>query len=603
VDGPSANGFDAFTHTAVVVNPAPLTGHPEHFGVLRFCVNDSGWPLNRPFAPCAPEGSGARAVPRGSPWGRLRVIFVIRRMAIREGGASPARFPEVSVSPRQPPHFHIAIAGSGFGGLGMAIRLKQEGFRDFVIFERAHDVGGVWRDNSYPGCACDVQSHLYSFSFAQNPGWSRVFSPQGEIQAYLRDCADRFGIRTHVRFQHAVREARWDDVRQRWHVETSEGPYTADVFISAVGGLSEPAMPDLPGLARFQGKVMHSARWDHGYVLAGRKVAVIGTGASASQFVPAIQPQVDRLLLFQRTPPWVMPRKDRAISEGMRRLYHRLPGAQRFMRGAIYALRELLALGFMHPWILRLAQWRALRHLEKAVPDPALRAKLTPKYTLGCKRVLVSDDYLPSLLKPNVDVITDGIREVREHSIVTSDGTEHAVDAIIFGTGFRVTDMPIAHHIHGRGGRSLVEAWGGTMKAHLGTTVSGFPNLFMVLGPNTGLGHTSVLVMIESQLEHVLGALRYLEGRGLAALEPTPEAQADFVQQLDTRMARTVWMRGGCVSWYLDATGRNSTLWPGFTFTYRRRVEHFEPSEYVAIFPHGRKPTGLPASSRDVTHA
>jgi cation diffusion facilitator CzcD-associated flavoprotein CzcO len=499
------------------------------------------------------------------------------------------------VPPRHPPHFHIAIAGSGFGGLGMAIRLKQSGLQDFVIFERSHDVGGVWRDNAYPGCACDVQSHLYSFSFAPNPAWSRAFSPRGEIHAYLRDCADRFGIRPHVRFQHAVQEARWDDVQQRWHLQTSEGPYTADVFISAVGGLSEPAIPNLPGLERFQGKVMHSARWDSGYALTGRRVAVIGTGASAIQFVPAIQPQVGRLLLFQRTPPWVMPRMDRSISERMRRLYQRLPGAQRLSRGAIYALRELMALGFMHPWILRLAQRRALRHLERSIPDPVLRAKVTPTYTLGCKRVLVSDDYLPTLSQPNVDVITDGIREVREHAIVTADGTEHAVDAIIFGTGFQVTDMPIARHIHGRGGRSLVEAWGGTMKAHLGTTINGFPNLFMLLGPNTGLGHTSVILMIESQIDHVLGALRYLEGRGLAAVEPTPEAQADFNQQLDTRMSGTVWMQGGCVSWYLDATGRNSTLWPGFTFTFRRRVERFEPSEYVAIFPHRHRPAALPA--------
>jgi cation diffusion facilitator CzcD-associated flavoprotein CzcO len=506
------------------------------------------------------------------------------------------------MSPRPPPHFHVAIAGSGFGGLGMAIRLKQEGFRDFVIFERAADVGGVWRDNSYPGCACDVQSHLYSFSFAPNPGWSRAFSPQGEIHAYLRDCADRFGIRPHVRFQHAVREARWDEARQRWHIETSEGPYTADVFISAVGGLSEPAIPDLPGLKRFQGKVMHSARWDHGYALAGKRVAVIGTGASAIQFVPAIQPQVGRLLLFQRTPPWVMPRKDRPISEAMRRLYQRLPGLQRLTRGLIFALRELLALGFMNPRILQLSQRRALKHLEAAIPDPALRAKLTPKYTLGCKRVLISDDYLPALAKPNVGVITDGIQEVREHSIVTADGTEHPVDALIFGTGFHVTDMPIAHHIRGRGGRSLAEVWGGTMKAHLGTTVSGFPNLFMVLGPNTGLGHTSVILMMEGQLEHVLGALRYMEGRGLAAVEPTPEAQAEFIQHVDSRMAETVWMQGGCVSWYLDATGRNSTLWPGFTFTYRRRVERFEPSEYVAIFPHGRGRPALPAPSQQVAH-
>ena len=506
---------------------------------------------------------------------------------------------------RSPQHFHVAIAGSGFGGLGMAIRLQQEGLRDFVIFERAHDVGGVWRDNSYPGCACDVQSHLYSFSFAPNPGWSRAFSPQPEIHAYLRDCADRFGIRPYIRFNHAVREAWWDEARQHWRIETSEGTYTADVFIPAVGGLSEPAIPALPGLERFQGKVMHSARWDHGYALEGRRVAVIGTGASAIQFVPVIQPKVGRLLLFQRTAPWVVPRKDRPIGEGVRRLFQRVPGLQRLARGTLYALRELLALGFMHPWILRLAQRRAMRHLEQSVPDPKLRAKLTPTYTLGCKRVLVSDDYLPALAKPNVDVITEGIQEVREHSVVTKDGVEHPVDAIILGTGFHVTTMPFMHQVHGRDGRSLVEAWGGSMKAHLGTSVSGFPNFFMLLGPNTGLGHTSVILMMESQIEHVLGALRYLEGRGLAAVEPTPEAQADFIQQVDTRMASTVWMQGGCVSWYQDATGRVSTLWPGFTFTFRRRVERFEPSEYVAIFPHGhRRPAALPAPSRpEVAHA
>lgn len=490
------------------------------------------------------------------------------------------------MSPRHPSHFHVAIAGSGFSGLGMAIRLKQEGIEDFVVLERAQEVGGVWRDNSYPGCACDVQSHLYSFSFAPNPGWSRSYSPQAEIHAYLRDCADRFGIRPHLRFGHTVREARWDDRLQRWHIETSEGRYTADVFISAAGGLSDPAIPKLPGLETFQGKVMHSARWDHSYNLAGRKVAVVGTGASAIQFVPRIQPQVGKLLLLQRTPAWVLPRGDRAISPARQWLYRTLPGAQQLTRWLIYVLRELLAFGFLHPWLLRLAQRLAVRHLEQSVPNPELRARLTPQYTMGCKRVLLSDDYLPSLTHENVEVVTEQIREVREHSILLSDGSEHEVDALIFGTGFQVNDLPMTHQVRGRDGRTLAQVWGGTMKAHLGTSVSGFPNFFMVLGPNTGLGHSSVILMIESQLEHVLGALRYLEGRDLAAVEPTPEAQAEFVRQLDTRMRGTVWLQGGCSSWYLDATGRNSTLWPGLISTFRRRVEHFEPSEYVAIARH-----------------
>ena len=506
------------------------------------------------------------------------------------------------MSPRPPTHFHIAIAGSGFGGLGMAIRLKQEGLEDFVIFERAQEVGGVWRDNSYPGCACDVQSQLYSFSFAPNPGWSRAYSPSAEIHAYLRECADRFAIRPHLRFGHTVLDARWDEARRLWHIETSEGRFTANVFISATGALSDPAIPKLPGLETFQGKVMHSARWDPGYALAGRKVAVIGTGASAIQFVPRIQPEVGKLLLVQRTAPWVISRGDRAISPGAKWVYRNVPGAQRLTRWLLFLFRELMVYGFLHPWLLQFVQRLAVRHLERSIPDPRLRARLTPNYTLGCKRVLISDDYLSSLTQPNVEVVTEAIREVRAHSLVLSDGTEHPVDALLFGTGFQVQDMPIARVIRGRHGLTLKEAWGDTMKAHAGTTVSGFPNLFLLMGPNTGLGHSSVLFMLESQLEHVLGALRYIEGRELAAVEPTPEAQAEFVRHIDTHMRGTVWTQGGCASWYLDATGRNSTLWPGSISSFRRRVEHFEPSEYVAITRHARPLAVSPERQRSLAH-
>jgi cation diffusion facilitator CzcD-associated flavoprotein CzcO len=510
---------------------------------------------------------------------------------------------EIRLNPRQPPHFHVAIAGSGFGGLGMAIRLKQEGIEDFVILERAQEVGGVWRDNSYPGCACDVQSHLYSFAFAPNPNWSHAYSPQAEIHAYLRDCADKFGIRPHVRFGHTVLDARWDDDLQLWHIQTSEGPFTADVFVSATGALSDPAIPKLPGLEKFQGKVMHSARWDHGYSLAGRKVAVIGTGASAIQFVPRIQPQVGKLVLVQRTPPWILPRGDRAISPWKQWVFRNVPGVQLLTRWLIYVLRELLAFGFLYPWLLRqIAERLALRHLERSIPDPRLRAKLTPSYALGCKRVLLSDDYLPSLNQPNVELVTEPLREVREHSLVLADGTEHEVDAIIFGTGFLVQDMPIAHVVRGRHGLTLSEAWGGTMKAHVGTTVSGFPNLFILMGPNTALGHSSVVLMLESQIEHVLGALRYLEGRELAAVEGTPDAQAEFVRQVDARMSSTVWNQGGCSSWYLDATGRNSALWPGFISSFKRRVERFEPSEYVAITRHPRLSAVVPKRMKRLAH-
>ena len=485
--------------------------------------------------------------------------------------------------PRPPPHFRIVIVGSGFSGLGMAIRLKQEGIEDFVVLERAQEVGGVWRDNAYPGCACDVQSHLYSFSFAPNPHWSRAYSAQEEIHDYLRACAERFGLQAHLRFHHTLHDAHWDEESQRWHLETSQGPYTAQVFICATGALSEPSVPSLPGLETFAGKVMHSARWDPTHRLVGRRVAVVGTGASAIQFVPRIQPEVGQLTLVQRTPPWVLPRGDREINPWMRWVYRRVPGARRLRRSLLYAYRELTGLGFMNPWILRLVQRQAERHLRECVPDPALRERLTPRYTLGCKRVLVSDDYLTSLTRANVEVVTEAIREVRPHALVLADGTEREVDTLIFGTGFRVTDLPISHHIRGSTGHTLAQTWAGTMKAHLGTTVSGFPNYFMLPGPNTGLGHTSVLLMLESQIEHVLNALRYLEGRELAAVEPTPDAQARFVEEVDRRMARTVWTRGGCLSWYLDPTGRNSTLWPGLTPSFKRRVRYFDPAEYRAI--------------------
>jgi cation diffusion facilitator CzcD-associated flavoprotein CzcO len=477
-------------------------------------------------------------------------------------------------------HVHIAIIGSGFGGLGMAIRLTRAGFDDYVVLERADDVGGTWRDNTYPGCACDVPSHLYSFSFAPNPDWSQAFSPQPEIWAYLRDCARRFGVLPRIRLGTEVLAAAWDGDRRRWRIETSRGPLTADALVAAPGGLSEPSIPDLPGLAGFAGTAFHSAGWDHDHDLTGRRVAVIGTGASAIQFVPEIQPRVGALHVFQRTAPWVLPRKDRAISPLERRAYRAVPVLQRLSRAAIYGGREAFLLNFRHPRLARAVQRLALNHLRRSVPDPALRARLVPDYTLGCKRILLSNDYLPALTRPNVEVVTDRIAEVRARSIVTADGRERPVDTIIFGTGFRVTDLPIAGRIRGADGRTLTETWGGSMRAYLGTMIAGFPNLFMLPGPNTGLGHTSVVLMIEAQMGHILDALRLLRRRGLVALAPRPEVQAAYSDRIDARLAGTVWNAGGCASWYLDATGRNSVLWPGTTWAFRRRLARLRPDDY-----------------------
>ena len=476
--------------------------------------------------------------------------------------------------------YRIAIIGSGFGGLGAAIQLKRQGVDDFVVLERADDVGGTWRDNSYPGCACDVQSHLYSFSFALNPEWSRSYSPQPEIWAYLQRCARDYGVLPHVQFRREMRDASWDDAAQRWRIETPQGVITASVMVLATGPLSDPMIPRLPGMETFQGAMFHSSQWDHGYDLTGRRVAVIGTGASAIQFVPAIQPTVERLHLFQRTAPWILPRPGREIGGTARALFRHVPLAQRAVRDAIYAMRELMVFLFRSPALMQRAQRLATRYLEHTVRDPALRAKLTPDFTMGCKRVLISNDYLPALTRPNVEVVTDGIAEVRPRSIVGTDGVEREVDAIIFGTGFRPTDQPIADHIRGRAGRTLNDVWQGSPKAYLGTTVAGFPNLFILLGPNTGLGHTSVVYMIEAQIAHLLRAVRYMERNDVSAMEPRPEAQAAFVADVDQRMRGTVWVAGGCRSWYLDATGRNSTLWPDFTWRYRRRVARLTPAHY-----------------------
>ena len=476
----------------------------------------------------------------------------------------------------------IVVVGTGFAGIGMAVRLKQAGYDDFVVLERADDVGGTWRDNTYPGCRCDVPSHLYSFSFAPNPEWSSTFSPQPEIEDYLRKVTDRFGIRPHIRFGHAVETARWED--GRWRIQTSQGEFVADVLLSGMGPLAEPSYPKLPGVESFEGEVFHSAQWDHDLDLSGRKVAVIGTGASAIQFVPAIQPEVEELHLFQRTPPWVMPRPDRKITEVEKAVFRRFPLAQKVARAGIYWGRESMVLGFAKlPAIMKQVQKVAEKHLADQVRDPLLRAKLTPDFTLGCKRVLISDDYYPAIVQPNVEVVTDGIAEVTPTGIITEDGVKHEVDTIIYGTGFRVTDLPVMDTVHGRDGVSLREAWSGGMEAHLGTAVSGFPNFFLLIGPNTGLGHSSMVFMIESQIAYILDALKTMDAHGLRQVEVRPEVQRAFVDGVRSSMRNTVWTRGGCTSWYLDAQGRNTTLWPSFTFRFRQLTRRFDPAEYQTL--------------------
>src|SRR3954469_5380310 len=359
----------------------------------------------------------------------------------------------------------VAVIGSGFSGLAMAAELKRSGRDDFLILERAHDVAGTWRDNTYPGCACDVPSHLYSFGFAPNADWSSTFSPQPEIYAYIRRVAEQQGLLPHVRFGIEVEQADWDDEAGHWRLKTSGGDMTATAIASAAGPLSEPSIPDIPGLRDFEGAIFHSATWDHDHDLTGERVAVIGTGASAIQFVPQIQPDVAQLHLFQRTPPWIMPRPDRPLTRFEKRLYRRFPATQIAMRNGIYWGREMFAIPMLHHKLSKVIERAGRRHLQRQVKDPELRAKLTPEYSPGCKRILVSNDYLPSLDTANVEVVTDGIAEIRANSIVDKNGIEREVDTIILGTGFHVTDLPIADRIRGRDGRTLAEHWDGSLQA------------------------------------------------------------------------------------------------------------------------------------------
>ena len=474
----------------------------------------------------------------------------------------------------------VAIVGAGFGGLGMAIRLKQEG-TDFVLIERGADVGGTWWANSYPGCQCDIPSNLYSFSFARNPDWDRAYPMRDQILDYLRDCAIRFGVLPHTRLSCELLGADWIADEQRWELETSTGPLAAKVLVAAPGLLSEPSTPSLPGIGRFQGRAFHTAEWDHSDDLSGKRVALIGAGATAVQVVPEIQPKVAKLHLFQRTPPWVIPHTDHPVAHEMRDLYRRIPLLQRLSRAFVYGLRETMALGITRDqrW-LKGQELNARLHLRRQVPDPELRRRLTPDYEIFCKRIVLSNRWYPAIQEPNVDIVSSGVSEVREHSVVDGDGVEREIDTLIFATGFKPAELPIAERIRGRDGRSLAEVWEGSPQAYLGTTVTGYPNLLFFYGPNLNLGHSSIVYMLESQIAYALDALHTMRLRGAAEFDVRPQVQAAYNVEIQERLATSVWNTGGCGSWYFDRNGRNSIQWPGFTFEYRHRTRRFDAESY-----------------------
>ncbi|GAA5101867.1 flavin-containing monooxygenase [Nocardia iowensis] len=504
-------------------------------------------------------------------------------------------------------HTRILIVGSGFSGLGMGIALDEAGIDDYLIVEKAEEIGGTWRDNTYPGCACDVPSHLYSYSFEPRTDWRQLFSGQQEIFEYLREVADKYRLRPHIRFRQHMAHGYWDEAERRWHAFSADGQeYVAQFLVSAVGALHIPSIPQFPGSADFTGPTFHSAQWDHAVELAGKRVAVIGTGASAIQFVPEIVGQVAELTVYQRTPPWVLPRGDTEFSDGFRRALRRIPGLRFALRNGIYWGLEVGGYAMnWRPGLLKVIERLGRRHIERQIADPVLRAKVTPDYRAGCKRLLGSDTYYPALADPKTELVTDRIDRITADGIVTADGVERPADVIIYGTGFHVIESYKNLPIVGLGGVDLTERWDREgVQAHLGITVADMPNAFFLVGPNTGLGHNSMIFMIEAQIHYVLQAIRQVRAQGAVALAPRRAAQDRFNARLQRGLSRSVWNTGGCRSWYLDEHGNNRTLWSGFTWQYWLRTRRLDPAEYEFFGPAPSSPTkpmtvleGLPAQT------
>ncbi len=487
----------------------------------------------------------------------------------------------MSRTPNQEDVLAVLVVGAGFSGLAMAIRCRQAGIGPLALIEKGDGVGGTWRENTYPGAACDVPSHLYSLSFAPKADWSRLYARQPEIEAYLQDVARDHDLLPLIRFRTTLVRATWDEDRALWRAETDRGEILARAIVSAAGGLHHPALPDIPGRDDFAGPSFHTATWDHGIALTGRRVGMIGTGASAIQVVPELAETAGHLTLFQRTPPWIMPKNDRRIPEERKARYARHPLSRWMERIRLFWRLELPALvGFTRvSKVTAQAEAMARHHLKKAVPDKALRRKLTPTYRFGCKRVLLSDEYYPALQRANVTLETGSIARIVHDGVTMSDGTHHPLDALVYATGFDVVGGFLRTEVIGREGRRLAEAWAEGMQAYQGITVAGFPNYFILLGPNTGIGHNSIIAMIEIQVRHVLDCLSAL-GRGKRAIEVRASAQARFVERIRKRMAHSIWQAGGCRSWYLDSRGRNTTLWPDSVLAYRRSARRARLSDY-----------------------
>lgn len=470
-----------------------------------------------------------------------------------------------------PPKVWAAIiVGTGFAGLGMAIALRKQGIQDFVVLEKGQDVGGVWRDNTYPGAACDIPSHLYSFSFELSPRWSRTFAQQPEILEYLRHCARKYDILQHIRFASEVSEATFDEQTAVWTVTTRDGrQFKSRLFIVGTGQLSRPAYPKLPGMENFQGRSFHSANWDHDCALEGKRVAVVGTGASAIQFVPAIADRVSQLKVFQRSAPYILPRPDRAYSNRLKAIFQNVPWLMRLYRLKIFLFHDISKAAFTNrQWLMGIMANRPFRKLlRKQVKDPAVQAKMLPDYAPGCKRILISSDYLATFSKSHVELVTEGIQNVTANGLVTTDGRHHPADVIIYGTGFAATEFLAPMRITGMGNLDLNAAWKNGAQAYMGMTVPSFPNMFILYGPNTNLGHNSIVYMLESQIAHVMRCIQHMHEGQRDTIEVTSQAHEAFNTRIQSLLVKAVWNR--CKSWYTDINGRNTTNWPGFAATFR----------------------------------
>ncbi len=478
-------------------------------------------------------------------------------------------------------HFRIAIVGAGFTGLAMVHALRRAGIEDWVVLEKSLGVGGVWRDNTYPGIACDIPSHLYSLSFAPNPDWERTFSSGRQIWDYQERVARELNLCERAMFGEELIDARWDAQQDRWMLTTTSTRLTADIVVDGSGVLNEPALPEIEGIEGFEGAVFHSARWRRDETLDGKRVAVIGTGASAIQIVPAIQPVVERLTVFQRTAGWVIPRNDRDVTELERRILRTVPALQKVMRFGQFAYRDgFLFRLLMHRRTRQVLQAMSMAYMRSTIDDPQLRSKLTPDFEIGCKRIMITSAWYPALNQPNVDVETSPISEIHANSIVTADGVEHEVDAIVCATGFHVTDPPAGLIFHGRDGRSLAQTWGPSPRAYRGVTTANFPNLFRIASIGTGTGHASHVMQIESAVAYVMDALRLMDEHVLASVEVREDAQEAYARKVHEMVKDTVWAIGGCSSWYLDAGGEPSAVWPSSAWHYRKWTRHFDVNAY-----------------------